>query len=213
METVTEYAGEIAKVFAESGFLATAKHYPGGMDDMSDTHMVEGRSDVTEEELIRVHLKPYMELMEQGLLPAIMTSHCTFTQIDPEHPATLSKKVMSIIRKMGFDGVIFTDSLAMMGIIQKYGEANAMAMALNAGSDIILPNYRNDHETVYNMMLESWEKGLIDPERLDDAVRHILAMQELVEENRKKEVVFTEADRRLCYGNDRARSGCFRGYR
>lgn len=197
VETVTEYTKEIAKVFAESGFLATAKHYPGGMDDMSDTHMVEGKSDVTEEELIRVHLKPYMELMKQELLPAIMTSHCTFTQIDPEHPATLSKKVMSIIRKMGFDGVIFTDSLAMMGIIQKYGEANAMAMALNAGSDIILPNYRNDHETVYNMMLESWEKGLIVPKRLDDAVRHILAMQELVAENRKKEVVFTEEDRRL----------------
>lgn len=195
-EEVSKCAMEIARVFTENGFIATAKHFPGGLDDMSDTHMVEGKSDISEEELIEKHLKPYKDLMEQGLIQAIMTSHRTFTQIDPLHPATLSKKVMGIIRRIGFDGVIFTDSLAMMGIIQKYGEANAMAMSVEAGCDVVLPNYRNDHEVVYEMLLKCWEEGKISPERLDDAVRHILAMQNFVEENAEKTAVFTEADRK-----------------
>ena len=105
------------------------------------------------------------------------------------------KKVIDIIRRLGFDGVIFTDSLAMMGILQKYGERNAMALAIEAGCDLILPNYRTDHEDCYKMMLQNWKEGKISAERLDDAVRHILALQKYVAENQEKTVDFKATDR------------------
>jgi beta-N-acetylhexosaminidase len=123
-----------------------------------------------------------------------MTHHCTHPKIDPDYPATLSKKVLGIIRKEGFDGVIFTDSLAMMGILQKYGEGPAMGLAFNAGSDVILPNYRTPISEVIRMMKENFENGMFTEERLDEAVRRILTIMEFVEAKKNVIPEMTEQD-------------------
>lgn len=178
-EGVLRLAREINRVFRSYGFLGTGKHYPGGTDKNMDTHMVEGISYDTEEELLQCSLVPYFELMKEELLPAVMVGHTLFPNIDPDYPASLSKKVIDIIRRRGYDGLIYTDSLAMMGILQKYGEANAMALALMAGNDIILPNYRTPMRRAYEMMLESYEQGLITDEALDAAVRRVMRAEQL----------------------------------
>ena len=119
---------------------------------------------------------PSLELMEEGLLPAIMVGHQICDNIDPDYPASLSKKVMDIIREQGFDGVIYSDSFGMMSILQAYGEKEAYALSLMGGVDIILPNYRSSMRDVYNMMLEAYREGLITDERLDEAVRRVMTL-------------------------------------
>ncbi len=171
-EGVLKLTRDIAEVFSSYNFQATAKHYPGGFYDI-DTHMAEGTCSATEEDLLKFDLVPYLELIKDGILPAIMTEHSSFPNIDPDYPASLSKKVIDIIRNQGYDGLLYTDSLAMMGILQKYGEKRAMALALMAGNDVILPNYRTSTEDVYKMMLECYEEGLITEERIDEANRRI----------------------------------------
>jgi beta-N-acetylhexosaminidase len=104
-----------------------------------------------------------------------MVGHTDYKNIDPEYPASISKKNIDVIRELGFDGIMYTDSFGMMGILQKYGEQNAMVCALNAGNDIILPNYRTSSREIYEMMLDAYRQGLIPDERLDDAVRHVMA--------------------------------------
>ena len=194
VEAVLAVTEEINKVFVENGFIGTGKHYPGGHDMPYDSHMVESFSNLDEEELRNFTLVPYKKLMEKGLLNAIMTSHTTHGKIDPDFPATLSKKVLGIIREEGFDGVIFTDSLAMMGILQKYGEGPAMGYAFDAGADIILPNYRTSISDCMAMMTENFKNGMFSEERLDEAVRRILTLMEFVEV--KKDVIpeMTEQD-------------------
>ncbi len=178
-EGVLRIAEKVSEVFASYNFLSTGKHYPDGESALAmDTHMVEGSCLLTSEELRSIALRPYYELWNKGLLPAIMTGHTKYPSIDPEHPASLSKKVIDIFRKDGYDGLIYTDSLAMMGILQKYGEAKAMVLALEAGNDIILPNYRTHVKDVYQMMLDAYKEGLISDDRLDDAVRHVMAAEE-----------------------------------
>ncbi len=186
---------EISRQFKKSGFISTGKHYPGGSDKPIDTHMAEGFSDVSEQELIEFDLAPYFERMKQGVLPAVMTHHCTYTKIDPEYPASLSKKVLDILRNRGFDGVFFTDSLAMMGILQKYGEENVMGMAIAAGNDIVLPNYRTPSKTCFDMLMKNYQDGVFSEERLNDAVRHVLALQDFVADNADIVPPFSEADR------------------
>lgn len=175
---VSEIAKDILEVFGSYNYSGSAKHYPGSDIGNVDTHMVEGVSYMTEEELVNETLVPYFELMRAGLLRSIMVGHQRLVNIDEEYPASLSKKVIDIIRKRGFDGVAFTDSLAMMGILQKFGEAKAMALALMAGNDIILPNYRTPTKVVYEMMLESYRNGDITDERLNEAVRRIMKLEE-----------------------------------
>lgn len=173
-ESVTEVAREILKVFGSYNFQGSAKHYPGGHIGAVDTHISEGVNDLSEEELVRDHLAPYITLWREGLLHGVMVDHARYPQIDPEYPASLSKRVIGLLRREGYDGLVYTDSLAMMGILQRYGEDNAMVLALNAGNDIILPNYRTPTKEVYEMMLAAYYDGRIDRERLDEAVRHVM---------------------------------------
>ena len=193
-EKILNAAEEICKVFTEYGYVATGKHYPGGDDGSLDTHMAEGTALATEQELLDFDLVPYVELNKKGLLPAIMTRHCVFPNIDPDRPASLSKKVIDIIRNQGFDGVAFTDSLAMMGIMQKYGEENVLGMAVAAGNDIVLPNYRTSTQKCYEMLIQNYRDGAFTEERLNEAVRRVLALQQFVAENENKKVTFTDRD-------------------
>ena len=177
-ERVLAVTEEIYKTFASYNFQATGKHYPGGKDFLLDTHMFGAYSGVSEEDLLNFDLVPYLELMKKGLLTTIMTGHTTYKKIDPEYPASLSKKIIDIIRDRGFDGVIYTDSLAMMAILQTFGEKKAHAMALMAGNDIILPNYRTPTKEVYEAMLDEYRNGFITDERLDEAVRRVMKLEQ-----------------------------------
>lgn len=194
-ERVSEIAAQIAEVYHQNHYLATGKHFPGGEDIAFDTHMTEGFSNVTAEELTEFDLLPYYDLHKKGILPCIMTRHTVFNKIDPDRPASLSKKVIDLIRNAGYDGLIFTDSLAMMGILQKYGEENVYGMAVAAGNDIILPNYRTSVQDAFEMLKQNYYDGGFTEERLNEAVCHVLAAQAFVDEKPENPTVFTEEDR------------------
>lgn len=173
-EKVTEQARLILESFRENNFAGCGKHYPGGIEFPYDTHMAEGRSDTDEATLWARNMIPYLTLMKEGLLPAVMTEHTVFRAIDPSLPASLSPKVIGLLRSAGFDGLIYTDSLAMSGILQKYGEGRAMGLAIAAGNDIILPNYRTPHKECLRMLTEEFRRGTFTEERLNEAVSHAL---------------------------------------
>ena len=196
-EKVIKATFEIAKTFKDYGFVSTGKHYPGSEDEPYDTHMTEGICHATKEKLLSCDLVPYIELMNRGVLSAIMTGHKVFDNIDPNYPASASKKVIDIIREQGFDGVAFTDSLAMMGILQKYGEENIMGICVAAGNDIILPNYRTPIDIAYGYLLQNYRDGVFSEERLNEAASRVLALQ--AEIGAKEDLIpeFTEEDRKV----------------
>lgn len=194
---VGERAEKIAKVFKQNHYLSCGKHYPGGADGIFDTHMAEAACDYTKEELIEKNLKPYKYLLERDLLPSIMTGHTVYKNIDPDYPASLSKKVIDIIREMGFDGITFTDSFAMMAVLQKYGEENIYGRAIYAGNDIVLPNYRTSVKDCFEMLKKNYEDGAFSEERLNEAVRRVLTAMEFVDTKPENPTPFTEKDRQL----------------
>ncbi len=194
-QQVAEAAEEIAQVFANNHFLSCGKHYPGGINQFKvDGHMASVPSYSTKEELVGEKFIPYLHLLKKGLLPTIMVGHTVHKMIDPEYPASLSKKTIDLIRELGFDGVCFTDSLAMMAILQKYGEENILGMAVAAGNDIILPNYRNSTRKNYEMLLQNYRDGAFTEERLNEAVRRVLAAQAFVGGEPEKPDLPTQED-------------------
>ena len=114
--------------------------------------------------------------MEEDLLDGIMTSHKTFDTIDPEHPASLSKAVIDIIREEGFDGFATTDALCMMAVRSRFNDIDAKGLAIAAGNDTILPWGANSRQ-LFDEYCQAYDKGLIPDERLDDAARRILEAQ------------------------------------
>ncbi|MBR5868890.1 MAG: hypothetical protein IKZ21_05540 [Clostridia bacterium] len=200
-EKVAEIAEEIARVYNQNHYFSCGKHYPGGAKsgrgEGTDSHMTGNSLEISEEELVKINFGPYLHLWEKGLLPSIMVGHGTYVDIDPQYPASLSKKMIGIIRNMGYDGVFFTDSFAMLAILQEFGEENIYGMAIAAGNDIVLPNYLTPVKDCYEMLLQNFKDGMFTEERLDEAVRRVLDLQAFVGAAPEEPTVFTPEDELL----------------
>ncbi len=177
---VARLGAAIVRGMHDGGVLSVAKHYPSGSNPKNiDSHMTEGYSEQTVEELIDEGLYAYRELMRENLLDGIMTGHHRFINIDPDAPASLSKPVIDIIRELGFEGFAMTDALAMMGIRAKYTDEESMPLSVAAGNEFA---FMCNSKTKFNQeaLYAGYEKGIITDERLDEAVKRVLAAQHKV---------------------------------
>ncbi|MBR4863834.1 MAG: hypothetical protein IKU07_04595 [Oscillospiraceae bacterium] len=194
---VCEASAAICEVYKRNGYMSCGKHYPGSRSHPYDSHMTPTVSDSDEEDLQNRGLVPYKYLMERDLLPSIMTSHRKIPAIDPVNAGTMSPKIQRMIRDLGWDGVCWSDSFAMMAILQQYGEDKYMGIAIAAGNDIVLPNYRTSVETSWNDLKKNYEDGMFTEERLNEAARRVIALQEKLAEIPECVDVFTEEDQKL----------------
>lgn len=175
-EKVTRLAAAEIRGMHDAGVLAIGKHYPSVCGDGEmDTHMGEGLSWETEEELLDYALYPYVELNKMGLLDGIMTGHYRLPNIDADRPASLSEKVIGVFRRQGFNGIAITDALPMMGIVAKFGKIDCNGMAIESGNDLALTWVEN--KDAYEAMLSCYERGILTEEKVDIAVQRVLDAQ------------------------------------
>ncbi len=116
-EEVILYAGRYMDGLKENA-IVTAKHFPGHGSVYEDSHLKLPCTEKAYEELKQTDLKPFESLISKAA--AIMTAHIIVKQWDPGHPATFSKPILSELEKMGFTGVIVSDSLTMQGAQEIY---------------------------------------------------------------------------------------------
>lgn len=198
-EKIATLAKAIARGMHDGGVLTVAKHYPSAAKKagpgarLIDSHMAETCSTLTKEELIDNCLYPYIELMKEGLLDGIMTGHCRLPNIDPDFPASLSKKVIGIIRELGFDGFAITDALSMMGIVAKFGDTDSKGLSIENGNDLALV-WTSDVKKGYDAVYDCYKKGILSDERLDEATKIVLAAQHKVFELEPKFTEITKED-------------------
>ena len=165
-----------AKGMHDGGVLSVAKHYPSAKGNGEiDSHMAENLATETKEELLDYNLFPYLALLKEGLLDGIMTGHTRLPEIDPDYPASLSQKVINVIREQGFDGFAITDALSMMGIVAKFGATTSKGLAIANGNELALT--WGDNKEGFDAICETYEKGLIADERLNEAARRVLEAQ------------------------------------
>lgn len=179
-KTVAEYAEQSCRGFKECKIIATGKHFPGRGASKSNAHFGMPVIDVDEKTLEERDLVPYKKLIEKDLLPSIMVAHTYYPKIDPEYMSTVSKKIITgILReKLGFEGVITTDSMTMVAVASQYSIPDACARALEAGADLILLKAENKlvGETIARIK-EFIAQGRITEEMLDEKVYRILHLK------------------------------------
>ncbi len=195
---VAKLTAAIARGMHDGGVLTVGKHYPGSSkrkpgSKLIDPHMAETHSESTKEELLEYNLYPYLELMKEGLLDGIMTAHRRLPNIDPDYPASLSKKVINIIREQGFDGFAITDGLSMMGIVAKFGDTDSKGLSVENGNDIALV-WCYDNKEGYDAVYNCYKKGILSDERLNEATKKVLEAQHKVFEMEPKFTEITQDD-------------------
>ena len=140
-EGVTRLARAWMRGSLREGVACCVKHFPGHGDTHVDSHHALPTVDKSLAALEALELKPFRALASgPEAAPAVMTAHIVYPQLDGEHPATLSKRILTgILREsMGFDGVVITDALMMKAVFERYGYARASVLALQAGADMPL---------------------------------------------------------------------------
>lgn len=137
-EKVAEYGIAMMKGLTDGGVLSCGKHFPGHGDTDVDSHIGLPVIDKSLEVLEQCELIPFRRAIDAGI-PAIMTTHIIFPQIDPEYPATMSRTIMTgILReRFGYQGLIISDCMMMKAIADHYGTVNGVMKAMQAGVDLV----------------------------------------------------------------------------
>ena len=97
-EVVGRLGAALAEGLQAQGVAACAKHFPGHGDTSQDSHLELPCLPHAMERLDRVELAPFRALARAGVA-AVMTAHVVFEALDPVRPATLSAKVMRLLRE------------------------------------------------------------------------------------------------------------------
>lgn len=134
---VADLAIAMMRGMDDAGMRATGKHFPGHGAVVADSHL-ELPVDRREYAEITDDLRPFERLIRAGL-PAVMTAHVVYSQLDPL-PASFSPWwIGSELReRLAFNGAVFSDDLTMKAT-SGLGDIEARAEAvLAAGSDMLL---------------------------------------------------------------------------
>ncbi len=127
--------------FRQLGVIGAAKHFPGHGDTEHDSHITLPVVDHPAELLKTREVVPFARVIAHPEGPdTIMTAHVLYSSLDPELPATLSKKILTHLlrRDLGFRGLVITDDLEMKAIIDRFGPEEASYKALYAGANLLL---------------------------------------------------------------------------
>jgi beta-N-acetylhexosaminidase len=129
---VARLARAVANGLLAAGVLPVGKHAPGHGRARVDSHLMLPK--VVEDDL-SADIRPFVLNAD---LPWMMTAHIVYGALDPHLPATLSATVIgAVIRgRIGFEGVLVTDDLAMKAL--SGFPADLAVQALAAGCDIAL---------------------------------------------------------------------------
>ena len=178
---VTSHARAFIEAHHAAGIRSAIKHFPGQGSATGDTHL--GIVDVTDE-WTDVELEPFRTLVADGLPDAVLTAHIFNATLDPDHPATLSHATVDGLLRhdIGFDRAVISDDLQMGAIRDAYGFDEAVALAIEAGIDLLLVAnqivYEPDVATRIVDLVEGLvREGRISEARIDASYRRILALK------------------------------------
>ena len=181
-DEVVRYASAVGKSYNEAGLWYSYKHFPGiGKTDV-DLHADTSVVPVPKETLLNEDTKVFVDLIKQSKpnTYAIMVSHAVYPQIDPDHPSSLSKAIITdwLRKDMGYNGVVVTDDMDMGALAKHYTFGDMAVQSILAGSDILLVCHEYEHmQEAYNGLMKAVKDGRISKERLDESVKRILLMK------------------------------------
>lgn len=172
---VARHVAAFTRAHEAVGVATSVKHFPGHGATAADSHLALPVVDVSLDVLRERDLPPFRAAIEAGAR-TVMTSHILLPQIDPSGPATFSARILQgILRdELGFDGVIVSDALDMVGASGEIGIPAAAARALAAGCDLLCLGTGGSAEQL-DAIAAAVAEG-VDPVRLADATARVGAL-------------------------------------
>ena len=153
---------------------ATLKHFPGlGAEDGNTHYDSCTYIDRTFDELINNEFVAFSGGINAGA-DFVMVGHQIMSCAEDNLPSDLSYTVVTdwLRDRLGFNGIIITDSHEMNTISGVYSSGESAVMAIEAGVDMIL--MPSDFESAVQTVCDAVYDGSISEERINQSVCRIL---------------------------------------
>ncbi|MDP6168536.1 MAG: glycoside hydrolase family 3 N-terminal domain-containing protein, partial [Candidatus Marinimicrobia bacterium] len=173
-------------IFDGRQIAACAKHFigdggtnweTGSLKEGIHTYKIDrGDTQLTEEELRKVHLPPYLEAVKAGV-KTVMISFNSWNGVKCHGSKYLINDLLKT--ELNFEGLVVTD---WAGIDEIPGDYKSdIITSINAGIDLVMvPGSlygQNHYKTFIELLIEAVKEGSIPMSRIDDAVRRILLVK------------------------------------
>ena len=174
-QQAAELVAGAVKGFKDGGVVCSLKHFPGHGDTAEDSHVGMASSYKTVDELENAEYLAFESGIAAGA-DMVMVGHITMVNIDNQ-PASLSKTIITdeLRGKLGFDGVVVTDALA-MGALANYYSSDEIAVAvLKAGGDLLL--MPEDLDSAVKGIEKAVKNGDLTEKRIDESLERVLRLK------------------------------------
>lgn len=177
-DKVLAFARQYIRACDEEGMLTSPKHFPGDGVDERDQHILTAVNSLSREEWDDSYGYIYRNLIADGVR-SIMVGHIALPAYQSEAekylPATLSRDILTglLRNRLGFNGLIISDATPMVGFCCAMEREKAVYTAIMSGIDMFL--FNKDYDEDHAFMMKAYENGDLTEERLEEAVKRILA--------------------------------------
>ncbi len=183
---VADMSEAMIRGMQSQGVAATPKHFPGDGVDDRDQHLVTTVNSLSVEEWEASFGEVYRRVFDAGA-KSVMVGHIALPAyskllrpgIADEDilPASMAPEILTdLLRdRLGFNGVISSDALSMVGFTIPMPRARALPFIIEAGTDVLLfaNNYAKDVASVHQGIAD----GVLSMRRVDEAVTRTLALK------------------------------------
>ncbi|KGI77453.1 beta-N-acetylhexosaminidase [Oleiagrimonas soli] len=137
-EVVSALADAYIRGMHMAGMAVTIKHFPGHGTVLEDTHVESAIDPRPLDDLRASDLQPFAESIALGV-EAVMMAHIVYPQVDTASAGQSRIWIEDILRReMGFQGLIFSDDISMVGAGQSGSLEQRVKAHAEAGCDLIL---------------------------------------------------------------------------
>lgn len=137
-----EEVGRLSSAFVtgtqKANVISTAKHFPGFSNIKLDPAIHSNSVMDDSIESVKKNLQPFKKVSQHGV-EIIMVGPAIVEAIDKENPASVSQKVISILRdEIKFSGIVLSDDLDAKATMKEYQIEEVAVKAIQAGCDFLL---------------------------------------------------------------------------
>jgi beta-N-acetylhexosaminidase len=159
------------------GVAATAKHFPG----LGRAQVNTDDASVTVAGALTPDLVPFRAAVE-ARAPLVMLSHALYPALDARRIASQSPRIVGglLRRRLGYEGVIVTDSIEAQAVLDRSGVARAAERSLRAGADLVLTTGSASWSQIHPWLLRKARASPAFRQRVRESAARVIGLKGLV---------------------------------
>ena len=174
---VSARVGASVRGWRRGGVAATAKHFPGLGSAGGNTDRGLVTIGLSRRALER-DLSPFRAAI-RARVPLVMASHALYPAYDRRRIASQSSAILTQLlrQRLGYDGVIVTDSIEAQSVVQRSSVAAAAERSVAAGADIVLTTGSASWKLIFPRLLRRARRSAAFRRRVEESAERVLALK------------------------------------